>query len=83
MLLFFFELQHRASTEGQVLRSDNQHRPFVLSRAFFSGSQRYGEERLNRCWEIFSQAKVGLFTALCFLLQVPYGRVITQENGAT
>ena len=36
-------LQHRATVEGQLLRSDNQHRPFVLSRAFFAGSQRYGE----------------------------------------
>jgi len=29
--------------EGQLLRSNNQRRTFVLSRAFFAGSQRYGE----------------------------------------
>ncbi|NXW26184.1 GANAB glucosidase, partial [Circaetus pectoralis] len=29
--------------EGQIQRSGGQHRPFVLSRAFFAGSQRYGE----------------------------------------
>lgn len=34
---------HRASSEGLVLRSPGQNeRPFVLSRAFFAGTQRYG-----------------------------------------
>ncbi|XP_069665549.1 neutral alpha-glucosidase AB isoform X1 [Haliaeetus albicilla] len=31
-----------ATAEGQIQRSGGQHRPFVLSRAFFAGSQRYG-----------------------------------------
>ncbi|KAM9251658.1 neutral alpha-glucosidase AB [Cariama cristata] len=31
-----------ATAEGQIQRSDGQRRPFVLSRAFFAGSQRYG-----------------------------------------
>ncbi|GAB0201999.1 neutral alpha-glucosidase AB [Grus japonensis] len=31
-----------ATAEGQIRRSGGQHRPFVLSRAFFAGSQRYG-----------------------------------------
>jgi alpha 1,3-glucosidase len=35
-------LQHRATYEGQLLKSNNQDRPFVLSRAFFAGTQRYG-----------------------------------------
>ena len=35
-------MQHRATYEGHLLRSDNKQRPFVLSRAFFSGSQRWG-----------------------------------------
>ncbi|KAI9350705.1 glycosyl hydrolases family 31-domain-containing protein [Obelidium mucronatum] len=35
-------LQHRATAEGHKLRSDNTDRPFVLSRAFFIGTQRYG-----------------------------------------
>ncbi|KAJ3031929.1 UNVERIFIED_CONTAM: hypothetical protein HDU68_010009 [Siphonaria sp. JEL0065] len=35
-------LQHRATAEGHRLRSDNTDRPFVLSRAFFIGTQRYG-----------------------------------------
>lgn len=33
---------HQSTIEGQLLRSENQHRPFVLSRAFFAGSQRFG-----------------------------------------
>jgi len=35
--------QHRASVEGQLLRCNGTCRPFVLSRAFFAGSQRYGD----------------------------------------
>ncbi|KER23298.1 hypothetical protein T265_08783 [Opisthorchis viverrini] len=31
---------HRATWEGLLLRSKNQERPFVLTRAFFAGSQR-------------------------------------------
>ncbi|XP_074662520.1 neutral alpha-glucosidase AB-like isoform X2 [Tubulanus polymorphus] len=34
--------QQRASAEGQVARSGGNERPFVLSRAFFAGSQRHG-----------------------------------------
>lgn len=33
---------HRATTEGLLMRSGGHDRPFVLSRAFFAGSQRYG-----------------------------------------
>ncbi len=36
-------LQHQATAEGQVLRSGGTERPFVLSRAFFAGTQRFGE----------------------------------------
>jgi mannosyl-oligosaccharide alpha-1,3-glucosidase len=36
-------LFHRATGEGQIRRNDGQDiRPFVLSRSFFAGSQRYG-----------------------------------------
>lgn len=35
-------LQHRATFEGHLLRSNNEDRPFILSRAFFAGTQRYG-----------------------------------------
>ncbi|KAJ3133689.1 hypothetical protein HK100_004149 [Physocladia obscura] len=35
-------LLHRSTAEGHLLRSDNTDRPFVLSRAFFIGTQRYG-----------------------------------------
>lgn len=34
--------QQQASSEGQVRRSGGKERPFVLSRAFFAGSQRHG-----------------------------------------
>jgi alpha 1,3-glucosidase len=34
--------QQQASSEGQVRRSGGKERPFVLSRAFFAGSQRFG-----------------------------------------
>ncbi|XP_030921650.1 neutral alpha-glucosidase AB-like, partial [Geospiza fortis] len=33
---------HKATAEGQIRRSGGRLRPFVLSRAFFAGSQRYG-----------------------------------------
>ncbi|KAJ3286070.1 hypothetical protein HK104_009189 [Borealophlyctis nickersoniae] len=33
---------HRSTYEGHLLRSDNKDRPFILSRAFFVGTQRYG-----------------------------------------
>lgn len=32
-----------ATAEGQTQRSGGVERPFVLTRAFFAGSQRYGE----------------------------------------
>ena len=36
-------LFHRATTEGQLKRNEGENvRPFVLSRAFFAGTQRYG-----------------------------------------
>ncbi|RKO90353.1 glycosyl hydrolases family 31-domain-containing protein [Blyttiomyces helicus] len=35
-------LQHRSTYEGHLLRSADQDRPFILSRAFFAGTQRYG-----------------------------------------
>jgi len=36
-------LQQKATAEGQVQRTGGDERPFVLTRAFFAGSQRYGE----------------------------------------
>ncbi|KAI9357656.1 glycosyl hydrolases family 31-domain-containing protein [Zopfochytrium polystomum] len=36
------ELLHRSSFEGLLLRSGGDERPFVISRAYFIGSQRYG-----------------------------------------
>jgi alpha 1,3-glucosidase len=35
-------LQQEATGAGHLLRSGNRERPFVLSRAFFAGSQRFG-----------------------------------------
>ncbi|KAI9360044.1 glycosyl hydrolases family 31-domain-containing protein [Zopfochytrium polystomum] len=35
-------LVHRATYEGHLLRNDGTDRPFVLSRAYFIGTQRYG-----------------------------------------
>ena len=35
-------LFQRATAEGLVQRSDGKERPFVLSRSFFAGSQRWG-----------------------------------------
>ena len=34
---------HQATMQGQIQRSGGTERPFVLSRAFFAGSQRFGE----------------------------------------
>ncbi|XP_018115471.1 neutral alpha-glucosidase AB isoform X1 [Xenopus laevis] len=39
--LYGFYVQ-RATTEGLIQRSGGKERPFVLTRAFFAGSQRYG-----------------------------------------
>ncbi|KAM8781438.1 neutral alpha-glucosidase C isoform 1-T1 [Rhynchonycteris naso] len=33
---------HKATAEGLIQRSEGQERPFVLTRSFFAGSQRYG-----------------------------------------
>ena len=33
---------HQATMMGQIQRSGGNERPFVLSRAFFAGSQRFG-----------------------------------------
>eukprot|EP00842_Homolaphlyctis_polyrhiza_P006207 jgi/Hompol1/6588/HPOL_000454-RA len=35
-------LFHQSTFEGHLLRSEGKDRPFVLSRAFFAGTQRYG-----------------------------------------
>jgi mannosyl-oligosaccharide alpha-1,3-glucosidase len=35
-------LQHRSTFEGHLHRSGGNDRPFILSRAFFAGTQRYG-----------------------------------------
>lgn len=35
-------LQHNATAQALIARQDPPRRPFVLSRAFFAGSQRYG-----------------------------------------
>mmetsp|Transcript_1478 Transcript_1478/g.1781 ORF Transcript_1478/g.1781 Transcript_1478/m.1781 type:complete len:80 (-) Transcript_1478:938-1177(-) len=35
-------MQHRAAYEGMILRDNSRLRPFVLTRAFFFGSQKYG-----------------------------------------
>lgn len=40
---FCIILQQMATAEGQTQRSGGVERPFVLTRAFFAGSQRYGE----------------------------------------
>jgi len=38
----FGQWQHQATRDGLVARDEPSHRSFVLSRAFFAGSQRYG-----------------------------------------
>lgn len=35
-------LQHKSTFNGHSLRTAGKERPFVLSRAFFAGTQRYG-----------------------------------------
>lgn len=37
-----FFSQHMATMEGLITRSGGLERPFVLSRSFFAGSQRFG-----------------------------------------
>uniref|UniRef100_A0A452FV71 Glucosidase alpha, neutral C n=1 Tax=Capra hircus TaxID=9925 RepID=A0A452FV71_CAPHI len=36
--------QHMATTEGLIQRSKGKERPFVLTRSFFAGSQKYGKD---------------------------------------
>uniref|UniRef100_A0AAR2JC93 Neutral alpha-glucosidase AB n=1 Tax=Pygocentrus nattereri TaxID=42514 RepID=A0AAR2JC93_PYGNA len=40
--LYGLYVQHMATTDGLIQRSGGTERPFVLTRAFFAGSQRYG-----------------------------------------
>jgi alpha 1,3-glucosidase len=35
-------LQHQSTFKGLLLRSQNEDRPFILSRSFFAGTQKYG-----------------------------------------
>lgn len=42
LLPFSLSTQQEATADGHLLRSGNRERPFVLSRAFFAGSQRFG-----------------------------------------
>ena len=35
-------LQHKSSFNGHLQRTEDKERPFILSRAFFAGTQRYG-----------------------------------------
>lgn len=44
-------LVHQASAEGQVMRSGGKERPFVLSRAFYAGTQRFGKSGGGRARE--------------------------------
>lgn len=39
-------LQQMATAEGLIQRSKGKERPFVLTRSFFAGSQKYGKEWL-------------------------------------
>lgn len=39
--------QHMATAQGQIDRSGGRERPFVLSRAFFAGTQRNGMYSLS------------------------------------
>ena len=48
---------HEATAMGQIQRSGGTERPFVLSRAFFAGSQRFG----NRiCFVLINCISFGL-----------------------
>ena len=39
---FFFSIKVEGTIRGQLMRANNKLRPFVLSRSFFAGSQRFG-----------------------------------------
>jgi len=53
-VIFCCCMKHRASVEGQLLRCSGTCRPFVLSRAFFAGSQRYGD---SSCIDFYTHFK--------------------------
>ncbi len=42
-----FVYQQKATADGLIQRSGGVERPFVLTRAFFAGSQRYGERHIH------------------------------------
>lgn len=45
---------HQATALGHIQRSGGNERPFVLSRAFFAGSQRFGKITMVLVSSIFS-----------------------------
>lgn len=64
-------LQQRATAEGQIQRSGGLERPFVLTRAFFAGSQRYGEFMHTKLKA--SNIIIILLYLLCTLLYKHFG----------
>lgn len=97
-LLILLKLQHRATTEGLLMRSGGRDRPFVLSRAFFAGSQRYGEFDMIKMLPLLHHLRICVFSpysgCCCdllfslngivhYCLQVQSGLVTIQVIGLT
>lgn len=73
-----------ATVEGLITRSGGLERPFVLSRSFFAGSQRFGEflpgNWWNPFWGFLSGSVTMLFVAADFIWDA--GAVWTGDNVA-
>lgn len=63
--------QHMATVEGLITRSGGAERPFVLSRSFFAGSQRFGKMEMSEA------ALFCVFLLTFCVLQEPSGQVTT------
>lgn len=75
-----------ATAEGQIQRSGGVERPFVLTRAFFAGSQRYGKPltaftSYSTCQKTFCQVILSQGPK-CLSVFLSVGAVWTGDNAA-
>lgn len=73
--------QHMAAAEGLIMRSGGKQRPFVLTRSFFAGSQRFGELFKGHLYIVMIVCLSVSFVSTNFVCNA--GAVWTGDNVAT